>query len=66
MNKDYSDIIDLPHHVSKEHPQMSMYARAAQFAPFSALHGFHEALVETEKKTDEDFHEKIEEGWAVR
>ena len=45
---------------------MSMYARAAQFAPFSALHGFHEALVETEKKTDEDFHEKIEEGWAVR
>ncbi len=35
--KMYADIIDLPHHVSTKHPQMSMKSRAAQFAPFAAL-----------------------------
>lgn len=33
----YSDIINLPHYVSKKHPQMPMRQRAAQFAPFAAL-----------------------------
>ena len=37
MNDKYTDIINLPHHVSKKHPQMSMESRAAQFAPFAAL-----------------------------
>ena len=35
----YDDIIDLPHHVSKVHPQMSIWDRSAQFAPFAALTG---------------------------
>ena len=37
MKTPYADIIDLPHHVSRNHPQMSMHDRAAQFAPFAAL-----------------------------
>ena len=50
MNDDYSDIINLPHHVSSRHPQMSMEARAAQFAPFSALTGFEDAIDDTAKQ----------------
>ena len=40
----YDDIINLPHHVSKRHPQMSMWNRAAQFAPFAALTGYEDAI----------------------
>ena len=43
---DYSDIINLPHHVSVNHPRMTMLQRAAQFAPFAALVGFEESLQE--------------------
>jgi hypothetical protein len=32
--------------VSKRHPQMSMWNRAAQFAPFAALTGYDEAIKE--------------------
>ena len=50
---DYDDIINLPHHVSKVHPQMSMMNRAAQFAPFAALTGHSAAIEETARLTDE-------------
>lgn len=43
----YDDIINLPHHVSEKHPQMSMLQRAAQFAPFAALTGHDKAIEET-------------------
>ena len=43
----YEDIINMPHHVSRTHPQMSVYNRAAQFAPFAALTGPDEAIEET-------------------
>ncbi len=49
----YDDIIDLPHHVSKTHPQMPLSARAAQFAPFAALTAHGEAVKETARLTDE-------------
>jgi len=52
MNE-YNDIINLPHHVSKSHPQMSMMNRAAQFAPFAALTGHSAAIEETARLTDE-------------
>jgi len=44
---DYSDIIDMPRHVSAKHPQMSLHDRAAQFAPFAALTGFGSAIEKT-------------------
>ena len=62
----YDDIINLPHHTSKTHPQMSNYNRAAQFAPFAALVGYAEAIKESEEKYDfkaelsEDKKEEIE------
>ena len=45
----YDDIINLPHHVSKNHPQMSNYNRAAQFAPFAALVGYEEEIEKSKK-----------------
>ena len=58
MNEDYSDIINLEHEVSR--PRMSLIARAAQFAPFSALTGFDDSISEAgffnEQKMDmEDY-----------
>ena len=53
MKTPYDDIINLPHHVSKRHPQMSLYNRAAQFAPFAALSGHDDAIEETARLTDE-------------
>ena len=50
---EYDDIINLPHHVSARHPQMSMYDRAAQFSPFAALTGHDAAIKETERLTEE-------------
>ncbi len=51
MNE-YEDIIHLPHHVSRKHPQMSMSDRAAQFSPFAALTGYDAAVEETARLTD--------------
>ena len=53
MKTPYDDIIHLPHHVSQNHPQMSMLDRAAQFAPFAALTGYEAAVGETARLTAE-------------
>ncbi len=47
----YEDIIHLPYHPSKVHPQMSIHDRAAQFAPFAALTGFEDAVEEEGRLT---------------
>ena len=53
MNNRYDEIMGLPHHVSKTHPQMPMSDRAAQFAPFAALTGYDSAIKETGRLTGE-------------
>ncbi len=50
----YDDIIELPHHVSRKHPQMPLLDRAAQFAPFAALTGHEAAIRETARLTEEE------------
>lgn len=61
----YDDIMDLPHHISKKHPQMPLLDRAAQFSPFAALTGHRAMIEETERLTedraelDEDKQEEI-------
>ena len=52
----YADIIDLPHYEPRHHPRMSMWNRAAQFAPFAALTGYDAAIRETKEKVEESFH----------
>ncbi len=51
-DRQYDDIINLPHHVSKKHPQMSLYARSAQFAAFSALTGYEDVIKEKEREVN--------------
>lgn len=63
-NHKYDDIIHLPHHVSTRHPQMSLWNRAAQFAPFAALTGHREAVRETARLTD-SFQELNEDQKAL-
>ena len=60
----YNDIINLEHHVSKNHKQMSIYDRSAQFAPFAALTGYDESISEAGRMVDSKINlsdDKIEE-----
>ena len=49
----YEDIVDLPHHVSGKHPQPTMADRAARFAPFAAITGYEEMVLEEARVTDD-------------
>ena len=49
---EYDDIINLERPISKKRTPMSIESRAAQFAPFSALTGYSEAVKETARLTD--------------
>ena len=57
----YDDIIHLPHHVSATHPQMSMLQRAAQFAPFSALSGYGQAIEETTRQNEAAWERSVDD-----
>ena len=50
MSDNYDDIIHLPHPTSARHPRMSIWQRAAQFAPFAALVGFDELIEKTARE----------------
>ena len=49
----YEDIVNLPPHISKRHPQPSMMDRAARFAPFAAITGYEEMVLEEARITEE-------------
>ena len=52
MNRNYDDIIGLPHPEPQTHPRMPLHDRAAQFSPFAALTGHSAAIAETGRLTD--------------
>ncbi len=56
----YDDIINLPHPISKKHPQMAAIDRAAQFSPFAALTGYEKALEETKENAIERVENEVE------
>lgn len=58
---EYDDIIRLPHHVSRNHTPMTMYQRAAQFAPFAALTGHKEAVEDTARIVADSYDQPAEE-----
>ena len=66
---EYKDIINLPHHVSKIHHQMSIEALAAQFGAFAALTGYEDEIEKMAKISIEErelgngieYEEKFEE-----
>lgn len=51
--KNYDDIINLPHHQSEHRKRMKISDRAAQFGSFSALTGHGDAICETARRTEE-------------
>lgn len=56
----YEDIINLPPHISKKHPQPTMLERAARFSPFAAITGYEEMIKEAARVTDKKI--ELDEG----
>ena len=59
----YDDIINLEHNVSKKHKRMSLENRSAQFAPFSALTGYGDAVEDTIEKNISKYTEKEKDDY---
>ena len=60
----YADIIDMPHHQAGDRNHMSLYDRAAQFAPFAALVGYDDMVKEEARLTDRQT-EISEDDWMI-
>lgn len=60
----YEDIINLPPHISKKHPQPTMMDRAARFAPFAAITGYEEMVLEEARVTKERM--DLDEGTSIQ
>ena len=56
----YEDIVNFPPNISKKHPQPTMMDRAARFAPFAAITGYEEMVLEEARITEE--HIDLDEG----
>ena len=52
--KVYADIIDLPYKKNPNRQHMSLYDRAAQFAPFAALSGYDDMVREESRLTEKE------------
>lgn len=52
MTNNYNDIINMKHHISKNHPRLSVEQRSAQFAPFAALTGYGDEIKEKARLTN--------------
>lgn len=64
MSFEYESLLHLPHPTSPKHPRMPIGDRAAQFAPFAALTGYDDVIVETARLTD-DPTQLTEESLAI-
>lgn len=49
----YEDIVNLSPHISEKYPQPTMLERAARFAPFAAITGYEEMVLEEARVTEE-------------
>ena len=67
----YEDIINLPPHISKKHPQPTMMERASRFSPFAAVTGYEDMVQEEARYTiekaelDESAKERISEKLGI-
>ena len=52
MNRKYRALLEHGRTDSRRHPPMPNRERAAQFAPFSALNGYEDAVAETARLTE--------------
>jgi hypothetical protein len=50
----YADIFHHPHWQSPTRPHMSLYDRAAQFAPFAALTGYEDMVSEEARRVEKE------------
>lgn len=49
----YEDIVNIPRHISRVHPQATMADRAARFSPFAAISGYEDMVKEAARVTEE-------------